>query len=198
MSGHRLWTYLAGVVLAQSLFACNTTAGLVPSPRTPVEQLLMTQSLLRSLDQIALPLLSGESVSIQTAWLPTHADFERDQGFAEAIVTSWLAHKGAVIGEKEPTYRVHVLLHAFGLDKRDVFVGLPSIQSLFIPMALPELTVFRNLRNRGYARLSLDIFDVNGRLISAPALVEASVQHERYTLLFVFSWRSTDLIPPPL
>ncbi len=39
---------------------CNMTAGLMGNPRTPTEQLLLTQSLLRSLDGAALPIRSGE------------------------------------------------------------------------------------------------------------------------------------------
>lgn len=45
----------------------------------------------------------------------------------------------------------------------------------------------------------MDIVDVaSGRLIGAPTLVEASVRDERYTLLFLLSWTSSDLMPPPL
>lgn len=87
----------------------------------------------------------------------------------------------------------------FGLDKQDVFFGIPPIQSILFPIALPELTLYRNVRNRGYTRLSIDTTDTTtGRLISRPSVVEASVIFQRYTVLFLFSWQSTDLVPPPL
>jgi hypothetical protein len=178
---------------------CTMTAGLVNSPRTPIEQLLLTQSLSRSLDQVLWPLKPGDSVALETAWPPTHADFAGDRLFAEAVLTSWVTQQGAVVRPDQPTYRVRVLLHAFGLDKKDTFFGVPPIQSLLVPFALPELTLYRDIRNRGYSRLSMDIVDVaSGRLIGAPTLVEASVRDERYTLLFLLSWTSSDLMPPPL
>ncbi|HEU4685361.1 MAG TPA: hypothetical protein VFS39_12730 [Nitrospira sp.] len=181
------------------LAGCNMTTGLVSSPRTPVEQLLLTQSLLRSLDNVSLPLRPGESVAVETAWAPTHADFAGDRLYAEAVLISWLARRGAVIAREHPTYRIRVLLHAFGLEKNHAFFGIPAIQSLVVPFALPEFTLYQKIHDRGYTRLSLDIMDEGtGRLVAAPSPVEATVYYVRYTVLFVFSWKSTDLIPPPL
>ncbi|ALA59119.1 hypothetical protein [Nitrospira moscoviensis] len=195
----RLFRLTIVPVLALAVLGCNMTSGLVSSPRTPTEQLLLTQSLLRSLDQISLPLFPGATVTIDTAWPPTHADFGGDLTFAASVLTSWFAQQGAVIGGAAPTYRVRVLLHAFGLEKQDVFFGIPPIQSLLIPFALPELTLYRNVRNRGYTRLSIEIADAaSGRLVGAPSVAEATVSHQRYTLLFLLSWQTTDLMPPPL
>jgi hypothetical protein len=185
--------------LSLTALGCNMTPGLVSSPRTPIEQLLLTQSLLRTLDQVALPLAPGASVEIETAWPPTHADFAGDLTFAASVLASWFTQRGAAVGGDHPTHRVRVLLHAFGLDKQDVFFGIPPIQSLLLPIALPELTLYRNVRNRGYTRLSIEIADAaNGRLVAAPALAEAAVIHQRYTLLFLLSWQNSDLLPPPL
>jgi len=189
----------APLMLAIALCGCNMTGGLVSSPRTPIEQLLLTQSLLRSLDQATLPLKPGDSVAVETAWPPSHADFQGDLAFASSVLASWLAERGLIVGSDRATYRVRVLLHAFGVEKKDTFFGLPPIQSLLIPLALPELTLYRKVRDRGYTRVSLDITEVaTGRLTGSPTLVEASVHHEQYTLLFLLSWTSSDLMPPPL
>jgi hypothetical protein len=187
------------LLLLLAVTGCNMTAGMVGNPRTPVEQLLLTQALLRSLDDAALPLRPGDSVTIETASLPTHLNFEGDRAYAEAVITSWFARHGAVLGRAYPAYRVRILLHAFGVEKTDVFIGIPPIQSLLLPMALPELTLYRKLTDRGYARLSLDIIEErSGRAVASPPPVEALVQFSQYTLLFLFAWNSTDLIPPPL
>jgi len=178
---------------------CNMTAGLVSSPRTPTEQLLLTQSLLRGLEQATLPFKPGDAVVVETAWPPTHADFQGDLLFAQAVLASWLERQGVVIGGDHPTYRMRVLLHAFGLEKHDTFFGIPPIQSLLLPIALPELTLYRAVRNRGYTRLSIDVADMaSGRQTGQSAGGEATVYHSRYTLLFLISWSSTDLLPPPL
>jgi hypothetical protein len=181
-----------------ALAGCNMTAGLVSSPRTPIEQLVLTQSLLRSLEDMALPLRPGDSVAIETAWIPTHDDFKGDLPFAQSVVAAWLTRQGAVVNADEPRFHVRVLLHAFGLDKRDVFFGIPPIQSVLLPIALPELTLYRNERNRGYTRISIDVVEgMSGRLVGTPSVTEAAVIHERYTLLFLLSWQSSDLLPPP-
>jgi hypothetical protein len=177
---------LAGVVAAAP--GCHTTTDLVSSPRTPIDQLLLTQSLLRSLDDAALPLRPGDSISVDTAWPPTGQDFAGDKTYAEAVLLSWLGKKGAIIGREHPTYRFRVLLQALGVERKESFVGIPFL-----------FTLYRNVYSRGYARLSFDIIDESsGRLIGSPSPVEATVYFKRYTLLFLLSWTSTDLIPPPL
>ncbi|HJT19678.1 MAG TPA: hypothetical protein VJ746_04360 [Nitrospira sp.] len=177
---------LAGVVVAAA--GCHMTSGLVSSPRTPVEQLLLTQSLFRGLDDAALPLKPGDSIAVETAWPPTHQDFAGDKTYAEAVLVSWMVKKGAIIGRERPLYRFRVLLHAFGLERQESFVGIPFL-----------VTLYRKIHDRSYARLSFDIIDESsGRLVSSPSPVEASVYFKRYILFFLFSWTSTDLIPPPL
>jgi hypothetical protein len=187
------------LICSLAVSGCTTNAGLVSSPRTPTEQLLLTQSLLRTLDQLTLPLKPGDSVRIDAAWPPTHAEFQADATFAGAVLTSWLAQQGTVIGGDHPTYRAKILLHAFGLERTEVFCGMPAVQSMVLPFSLPELTLYRSVRRLGYTRLSVDIVDeASGRVIGGPSLVEAAVYHDQFTLLFVLSWTSTDLVPPPL
>ena len=158
---------------------CNITAGQVSSPRTPIEQLLLTQSLFRSLEEMVIPLQAGDVVTVETAWVPSHDDFKGDLPFAASVIASWFARHGAVVGGENPKFRARVLLHAFGLDKKDVFFGVPPIQSVLIPIALPELTLYRNLRNRGYTRLSIDLEDVSsGRLIGTYERPDGSVRDE--------------------
>lgn len=177
---------------------CNMTAGQVSSPRTPIDQLVLSQSLLRSLEDLAFPFDNGDTIAIETAWIPSHDDFSGDLPFAKAVISSWFMQQGAVVQHNKPRFRARVLLHAFGLDKKDVFFGLPPVQSILFPIALPELTLYRNVRNRGYTRLSLEVMDVSsGRLVGVPLVSEAAVIHERYTLLFLLSWQSSDLLPSP-
>ncbi|OQW32311.1 MAG: hypothetical protein A4E19_19995 [Nitrospira sp. SG-bin1] len=194
----RLLCLLAAAALLD-VGGCNTKASSVGGPRIPYEQLLLTQSLFRSLEDAAVPIRPGDSVAVEFAWPPSHGDFSTDKLFAEAVVKSWVARQGVIIGKDSPAYRMRVLMHAFGLDKKEVFVGIPQINSGFWPIAVPELTFYSTVRHRGYSRLSMDLYDEEtGRLIASPSAVDATVYHERYTLLFIISWTSTDLMPQPL
>ncbi len=202
MSHHRsdrlVFCLLTGIAL-MGVGGCNTTTGVVSSPRAPYEQLLLTQSLLRSLEEAAIPLRPGDSVAVEVARPVSHADFSGDRLYAEAFLRSWLAQRGVIIGHGSPTYRIHMLMHAFGVDKREVFFGVPPIQSGFWPIALPELTMYRNVRNRGYSRLTIDVYDEQaGRLVASSSTVDATVSLDEYTFLFIISWSTTDIVPPPL
>ena len=193
------WTAAPSLLLSIAVLAgCNMTAGQVSSPRTPIDQLVLSQSLLRSLEDLPFPLGTGETIEIETAWLPSHDDFNGDLSFVQAVISSWFIQQGAVVQQDHAKFRARVLLHAFGLDKKDVFFGIPPVQSVLIPLALPELTLYRNVRNRGYTRLSLELVDASsGRLLGLPLFTEAAVIHERFTLLFLLSWQSSDLLPSP-
>ena len=68
--------------------------------------------------------------------------------------------------QQEARYRVRVMVQALGTEQGVTFFGMPPVQSVIIPFALPELTLFKLQNQRAYTRLSLDIFQTaTGRLV---------------------------------
>lgn len=191
--------------------ACNVSRDMTATARTPLEQLLLTQSLERSLDEIVLPIPAGASLTVEAAGL------SQDTEYARQVVAEWLRGKGyqilpllppqcrvgpeATVFCAEPTapaYQIAVVLQAFGTEQSTVFVGVPPIQSLLIPFSTPELTLYSANRQRGYARMIMHVVDgQTGRIVAAPSS-EAIVYFNRYTLLFVITLDRTDLMPPPM
>lgn len=104
----------AGLVMLLNV-GCNMKSGLASSPRTPYWQLLLTQSLFRSLEEAAIPLRQGDSVAVEVAWCPSHDDFSADRLYAQAVLQSWLARRDAVVDGDSPAYCVRVLMQAFGV-----------------------------------------------------------------------------------
>jgi hypothetical protein len=78
------------------------------------------------------------------------------------------------------------------------FFGMLATKSMWIPVALPEIALYKKVRDEGFARLYFDIFEAaDGRYVRSTSPVDGEVQQTRYTLFVVFNWRKTDMTSPP-
>lgn len=179
-------------ITACLLAGCSTSRQVSNTARTTVEQLLISQSIERSLSNASLSLAPGEEVLVETATL------SGDGEFAKQIVTGWLRERGLLVKGADAPYRIRVVLHAFGTNQRETFFGIPPIQSFVLPISTPELSFYKAIHQRGYTRLHMEISDTqSGQLQEATDTYEGDVYFSRYTFLLVFSTDSTDLVPPP-
>jgi hypothetical protein len=192
----RRWTawILVALLLSVTQSACSLTYKNSNTPRTPIEQLLLSQSLERSLTDAIPPVLPGQAVVVEVGSLSA------DQAFAGSLIERWLVREGLWLPKDgKEALLVRVTLHAFGTDQAETFFGIPAIQSSLIPMSLPELAFYKAIRQRGYARLSMDILDKKtGQFLRSTPLYEGDTYFNQYTVLLLLGFRSTDLLPPPL
>lgn len=180
-------------MMGVSFSGCAGTTQTSNTGRTTWEQLLLSNSLQRTLGEASIPLNPGESVSVEAVGLTD------DKAYAQELVVQWLRQKGLHVGTEAPTYLIRVILHAFGTEQSDSFVGIPEIQSTIIPFALPELSIYKSVKQRGYARLNLEVSDKkSGSLIASSPIFEDDVYFNQYVILFAFGFSSTDIVPPPL
>jgi hypothetical protein len=77
-------------------------------------------------------------------------------------------------------------------------LGLPATNSLFLPIALPDLALYKRIRTQGYVRFYFDIFErESGRFLRSTEPQIGSVTETVYTALFFINWRETDMDSPP-
>jgi len=168
--------------------------------RSANEQLLLTQAIEQGLAQAHLPLLQGTELSIEAIGLtsPSVVGNDSDIEFAKELVDSWLLSQGfrKAVGKKG--HEVRVIIQSLGTQQAETFIGIPAVTSYIIPFALPELALFKASRQRSLARFRLDVIDLNtGRLVYATPSYEGDAYLNQYILLFGFTFRLTDLVPPP-
>jgi hypothetical protein len=177
-----------GVVLAGCALSYESTK----TPRAPSEQLLLAQSLRRSLVDAILPLRPGQTIAVETVGLTA------DQAFVNALIEKWLSRRGLLLPKDgKETLLAKVTLDAFGTLQDQTFFGIPPIGGGVIPLALPELALYKAARQRGLTRLSIDIIEkATGRVVSSTPLHEGDAYYNQYTFLFVFNRTLTDLLPP--
>jgi hypothetical protein len=195
MNTERFWKLsIALLLLSGWVFAgCSSSPKTTDTARSTMEQLLLSQALDRSLVDARMPFAPGESVAVEAVGLTG------DTGYAKSIVEEWLRKKGLHVGGEAPTYLVRVILHAFGTQNTETFLGIPPIQSSFIPLATPELAIYKNVNQRGYARLNLEVSDKKtGALVASSPVFEDEVYFDDTVWLFWFTNKDTDIVPPPL
>jgi hypothetical protein len=195
MNAERLWNLsLALLVLFGFMFTgCTTSPKTTDSARSTMEQLLLAQALERTLVDARMPIDPAESVAVEAVGLTG------DSGYAKSIVEEWLRKKGLHVGGEAPKYLVRVILQAFGTQNIETFIGIPPIQGGFIPLATPELAIYKNIHQKGYARLNLEVSDKKtGALVAVSPVFEGEVFYEDVVWLFLIGFKNTDIVPPPL
>jgi hypothetical protein len=170
--------------------------------RTATEQLLLSQAIERSLHDLSVPLAEGSTVMIETVGfaVPPTAFIPSDLNYARDTVAGRLGQLGFRIHPKdeESRYIVRVLVQSLGTVQGEAFLGMPPVQSVIVPIALPELTLYKAQRQSVYMRYSIDIYEAaTGRFIRSTPWYTGSSYYNQYTFLFLFKYNSTDLILPP-
>jgi hypothetical protein len=180
-----------------ALTGCTTTQKSTQSPRTVIEQLLISEAAIRSLPrqtESPLPIPPGSNVVLNTSALTT------DQTLLLQILTGWMGQQGYLVqkDEKNATYRVDVIVGALGTELAGSFIGMPPIQSVLIPFSLPELSLYKSQNQTGYIKFHMNIFEIPaGRFVGSTPDFRADSYYNDYTVLFAISFTSTDLVSPP-
>lgn len=179
------------------LMGCSTTHRTTQSTRTAVEQLLISESVIRSLpnkSDILLPIPPGSKVTLNTSGLT------EDKALLQEVLTGWLGQRGYLVqgDEEDASYRIDVIVSAMGTEEDGTFFGLPPINSTFIPFSTPELAFYKSENQTGYVKFNMNIFEtLTGKFIGSGPNFLADSYHNNYTILLLVSFTSTDLPSPP-
>lgn len=190
-------TLFLSMLLIGLLSACSTTQKITNSARTATEQLLISEAITRSLPKqidLPLPMPKGAIVKLDVTGLTP------DKDMAKGVVAGWLGFLGYTVqdGPENAAYRVNLVIDSLGSEVGNTFFGIPPVQASLIPIALPELALFKADLQSGYARFHLDVFDMpSGRFIASSSPFIADTFHNAYTVLFLISFNKTDLTSPP-
>lgn len=185
------------ILLIGLLSACSTTQKITNSARTATEQLLISEAITRSLPKqidLPLPMPKGAIVKLDVTGLTP------DKDMAKGVVAGWLGFLGYTVqdGPENATYRVNLVIDSLGSEVGNTFFGIPPVQASLLPIALPELALFKADIQSGYARFHLDVFDMpSGRFIASSSPFIADTFYNAYTVLFLISFNKTDLTSPP-
>ncbi len=167
-----------------------------PDQATAIEQFLITKAVERSLnsgDATSLPLAEGSTIKLETTGLSV------EQRFLLGAVGRWLGEQGLRLTPEgqDARYRIQILVQSLGTEQSRTFFGMPPVQSVLIPFALPEITLYAAQYQSGFTRFRLDIFEITtGQFIRSTPWLQASTFYNEYTLLFFIDFHRTNLVGP--
>lgn len=185
------------VVLASLLSACSTTQKITHASRTATEQLLISEAVVRSLPkqtESPLPIPPGSNVKLDISSISGDKDIVR-----EAVVR-WLGQHGYTVRDaaENTAYRINIIIGSLGTEQGIIFFGIPPVQGSLIPISLPELSLYKAEYQTGYVNFHLDIFEwPSGRFVGSSLPFIADTFYNAYTVLFLFTYKRTDLKSPP-
>lgn len=188
---------LLSLALIGLVSACSTTHKATQTPRTPIEQLLLSEAVTRSLPEQPTEILQipqNANVVLDTSGL------SGDQGYVKEVINGWLGQQGYhVQGDKaQATHQINVVVESLGTELEDTFFGIPPIQSTFIPISTPELAFFRAQNQTGYVKLYLNIYALpTGKFVQTVKPYLGQTYYDDYTVLLLFKFNKTDLSSPP-
>lgn len=177
------------------LSACGVTRDSSKSPRAATEQLLLSQAVERSLEDISVPMLKDATVVMEVAGLTS------DQFYVRDTVAGHLARtQGVRIMDRrdQAKYVVRVMIQSLGTELDQSFFGMPQVQGGLIPIALPELPLYKFIRQIGYVRYSMNIYETaTGKLALATPWYTKTAAWRQYTILIFLTFRTSTLTDPP-
>jgi hypothetical protein len=205
----RIW---AVVPLVIGFAGCAVEQEFSRTPRTAVEQVLLTQAIERALTNLTLELPEGAPLEVEATSLDSDRTLVRMSGaelgstrrpeietaYIRDATAAVLGQKGYRLPARDGTYLVRVMVESVGTMQGLSFFGLPPVQSVVIPFALPELTLYKQQKQSGYARLRLDMYDNHtGAFLGSSATLVGRTYFDQYTILFYLTWYRTDLLAAP-
>ncbi|MGE3977782.1 MAG: hypothetical protein AB7F94_09355 [Nitrospira sp.] len=202
-------------ILTASVTGCSLQQEVSRTPRTAVEQVLLTQAVEQALVNLSVQLPEGVNVDVDVTGLESdrsrlgmaNVDLgtinrpSRDTLYIRDAVAAELGRQGYRVSARgaESPYLVRVMAESFGTMQASVFVGMPPVQSVLIPFSLPELTLYRNQSQSGYVRLHVDVYDNRtGEFLGSTPKLVGRAYFNQYTVLLLATWHRTDVTAHPV
>jgi hypothetical protein len=185
------------------------------TPRTAVEQVLLTQAVEKALVNLSVQLPEGVNVDMDVTGLESDRSRldmtntgqsminrpSRDILYIRDAVAAELGRRGYRVSAQgaESPYLVRVMAESFGTMQGNVFVGMPPVQSVLIPFSLPELTLYKRQSQSGYVRLHMDVYDNRtGEFLGSTPKLIGRAYFNQYTVLILATWLRTDVTAYPV
>lgn len=190
----RLATLIALTLAMLILGACTTVRESSPQ-RTATEQLLISTAVDRAIAQVNLSIPAGTKVFVESEQLDG-----ADGKYAAGEMKASLLRNGAnlVNARGKADAVVEVRAGALSIDDKQTLVGIDTFDAP-IPFAgqsakIPQIALYKNRVRQGVAKIAAFGYSTaDGKLIDmTDPQFGYSHQYDR-TVLFFFTWRSTDL-----
>ena len=168
------------------------------TPRTAIEQLLLSTAVDKALSKVQVPELAGEKAYLDFSDLRAY-----DGEYVESAFRACVAKNGLIVVEEtdEADYTVRVSSGGLGNEYKEFLLGIPALPVPGSPMTLPEVALFKAVEQDGIFKLFV-VFYADGKLVSANHYYGKAERDETFFLWMRFqpkddirkAWEKADAI----
>ncbi|MGH7373272.1 MAG: hypothetical protein ACREJY_03515 [Candidatus Rokuibacteriota bacterium] len=175
-------------VLGLLLGGCALASQIGTTAPTGITQQLLVRSLERGLSRLDLARISGKPVALEVAVQAGN------EGFVKDFVTTWLKAHGVRTVQDSPEQKLKLFVAVYGTDRDQTLIGIPAFQAPVVNVPVPELALFKWVRNRGVAELRMWAFDGKGDVVvDAPAPGVGRAKYDDFTVLLFVGFTVSDV-----
>ena len=175
-------------LLALLLSGCSLANTIGTTAPTGLTQQLLLRSLERALARLDLARTSGKPVSLEVTVQAGN------EGFVKDYVTTWLKAHGVHIVPDSPEQKLKLFVAVYGTDRDQTLIGMPAFQAPVVNFPIPELALFKWVRNRGVAELRMWAFDGKGDVVmDAPPPGVGRAKYDDFTVLLFIGFTVSDV-----
>lgn len=155
-----------------------TSRAVSNTPRTAIEQLLLSTAVDKVIDKIRLPELSDKKVYLDFTNLQSY-----DTEYVKSAFKGYVAECGATVTEKseEADYIIEISCGALGNEYKDTLVGIPALPVPGSPMSFPELALWKSVEQDGIAKFLITVC-LNGKVVSKRHYYDKAERDETFFL----------------
>jgi len=183
-------------LLVVCISACSLPAPRPTDPKTPEEQVLISQALEKAAGKASLDLPRGTSIYVATSGLT------KDHPFVGQVIEGWLGRQGMIIcrTEEEATHYIRVIVQSMGPTRYTKILGIPGgdANAGLLGIRLPEIALYKKDIKKGYVDFYIDVYEkTTGKHLQTTETYSNTVFYTDYTLLFFITWQeiSTEDFP---
>ena len=194
-TGAGFFTFVALILAMLALGACTSARESSPQ-RTATEELLISTAVDRAIAQVNLKIPPGTKVFVAAEQLQSSDDGK----YAIGEMKDRLLRNGAhlVDDRAKADAVVEVRAGALSLDDKQTLVGIDAFNAP-VPFAgqavrIPQIALYKNRVRQGVVKIAAFGYSASdGKLIDITGPQYGYAHQYERTLLFFFTWRSTDL-----
>jgi len=178
---------LASVLAAATLvLLCGcTTRRYTNTPRTALEQLLLSGAVDRALAKFDVPELHGRKVFVDLANV-----LSVDAEYVKTATRARFAQIGAILvgSADDADYVAEVACGALGTEFKKHTLGIPKIPMPGSPTSFPELPIYQGVEQTGLMKLLIFVH-AKGRFVASGHYYAKADRDESFLLFFRIQWQ---------
>jgi hypothetical protein len=168
---------LAVLLTVLCLAGCSSRA-VSNTPRTAVEQMLLSVAVDKALEKIDIPQIKNKTI-----YLDLKNVIGDGANYIKVASRARFAQMGAVLSDSETDvdFTAEIASGCYGTEFKSFIVGIPSIPMPGSPVPLPEAAIYKKVEQTGIAKLIIFVHK-KGRLVSLDHFYAKADRDETFSL----------------